>query len=80
MATVRHTLYPIPLMRLNFFAFLFTLDTREEYALGWSLAGLVGCSMAGRIWVVHTWRLVISLAGESGRELAPPRYILIMLA
>lgn len=79
MATVRHTLYPIPLMRLNFFAFIFTLDTRE-YALGWSLAGLVECSMVGRILVVHTWRSVISLAGESGGELAPPRYILIMLA
>lgn len=34
--------------------------------LGWSLAGLVGCSTVGRILVVHTWRSVISLAGESG--------------
>lgn len=34
--------------------------------LGWSLDGMVGCSMIGRILVVHTWRSVISLAGESG--------------
>lgn len=58
MATVRHTVPDTTDAFEVFFCFalLFMSDTREVYVLGWSLAGLAGCSMVGRILVVHTWR------------------------
>ena len=81
MATVRHTVPDTTDAFDIILLFFFTLDTREEYALGWSLAGFDGMFNG---WNGY-WRYIPGVRGflwlvRAAWDLAPPRYILVMLA